>query len=149
MTNNNTYLDRLNETISDHKKLLDALEKKQNLLLRLVESRNEDNSKGVLEQGLDRINYEIELLKIPSEIHTLKKVILEKEKYFEKYAAEYEGKLKEMEANYNKVYAMAQNSAKSNPAIEKFLRSADMNVVNSAVEYKVNFYFELKKLLKK
>jgi len=129
------YLQQLQDSIDEQKKLLSLLELKVKLL-----------GSTIKEETLESIDKQISYIKIKNELSSLKKVIDEKESYFKKYAIEFEKDWEEVEKNFSQIFSKAK--ASNNPNVKDFLQRINYEMVEIEPQTKVYFYKRLKALLK-
>ena len=87
-----TYLEELKTTLASHKEMLGLLEKRIELL-----SYNISHDTYKSDEAYAKNEDKITIIRTRGEINTLKAIIQEKEKYFEKYAKQFEVEKAEME----------------------------------------------------
>jgi hypothetical protein len=129
------YLQQLQDSIDEQKKLLSLLELKVKLL-----------GGAVKEETLESVDKQISYIKIKNELSSLKKVIDEKESYFKKYAIEFEKDWEEVEKNFSQLFSKAK--ASNNPAVKDLLQRINYEILQREPQQKVYIYKVLKKLLK-
>ena len=93
----------------------------------------------------DKIN----ILKTKGEINTLRSIIFEKEKYFEKFAKQFEVEKAEMESNFDNLLKIVKIKRLKDDKLENLMKSVDMDKVLESVETKLAFYKTLKSWLAK
>jgi hypothetical protein len=96
---------------------------------------------------LDKINFEIEIIKTSQELKVLQKVINEKEEYFKKYAIQFEIDYKEANQNFKIILEKVKIKAKTDKVVKSLLDKVDFNAVEKNKEVKVAFYKQFKKLV--
>lgn len=133
-----TYLEELQSTLDTSKEMLGLLEKRVELL------SDKDFAYG--EYGLNekRIN----IIKTQGEINTLRSIIFEKEKYFEKFAKQFEIEKAEMEHNFDNMLKQIKIKRLKDDKLENIMKGVDMEKVLSSVETKLAFYKTMKSFLK-
>lgn len=134
-----TYLDELMETLTPQQELAQLFKDK------IKEIKNIINYKEV--SLLDKINFEIEIIKTSQELKVLQKVINEKEEYFKKYAIQFEIDYKEANQNFKIILEKVKIKAKTDKVIKSLLDKVDFNAVEKNKEVKVAFYKQFKKLV--
>ncbi len=143
------YYLRMMEKLQPSLQMRELLKQKIETLKRLSGSDEYFTTRTDQLERLDHINYRIDTIKAEGELHTLEKIIKEKEIYCRQWAAEFDLKIKEVEQNYEKILNRAHSATERgrNPALVKFLANIDQSIIDSGIEYKVNFHFELLKLM--
>jgi hypothetical protein len=93
---------------------------------------------------------EATLLKISTqnELAALKRVIKEKELYFIDYMKQYVEDMEEVESNFERVVAEANEKAKTNETLRVFLSKIIWENLEKNTEAKIYFYKQIKKQLK-
>lgn len=132
------YLQELQESLNDSKEMLELLNNRV-AFLRVYSHKspyqiNEDK---------------IELIKTKGQINTLRSIIAEKEKYFEKYAKQFEIEVAEMELNYDNLIKIAKVQKKNDVNFAKLFDNADFSKIESSPDTKLAFYKTLKSWLAK
>lgn len=137
------------------KKVVDYLEKtKQSifsteLMIELLEKRIKLASENVLiETEYNANELRILILKTESEIITLKKVLNEKKKYFDKYSNQLKSDYEVVEEKYDSLMKKAELMKERNDAIKSFLLAIDKNAIEENPQAKVYAYKKLKELVK-
>jgi hypothetical protein len=133
-----TYLEELKMTLSSHKEMLGLLEKRIELL-----SYNTYGSGEEYAQNEDKIT----IIRTKGEINTLKAIIYEKEKYFEKYAKQFEVEKAEMELNFDNLVKQVKIKRLKDDKLDAIMKNVDMEKVNSSVETKLGFYKTMKSFI--
>ena len=137
------------------KKVVDYLEKtKQSILstelmIELLEKRIKLASENVLiETEYNANELRILILKTESEIITLKKVLNEKKKYFDRYSNQLKCDYEVVEEKYDSLMKKAELMKERNDAIKSFLLAIDKNAIEENPQAKVYAYKKLKELVK-
>lgn len=137
------------------KKVVDYLEKtKQSifsteLMIELLEKRIKLASENVLiETEYNANELRILILKTESEIITLKKVLNEKKKYFDRYSNQLKSDYEVVEEKYDSLMKKAELMKERNDAIKSFLLAIDKNAIEENPQAKVYAYKKLKELVK-
>lgn len=137
------------------KKVVDYLEKtKQSILstelmIELLEKRIKLASENVLiETEYNANELRILILKTESEIITLKKVLNEKKKYFDRYSNQLKSDYEVVEEKYDSLIKKAELMKERNDAIKSFLLAIDKNAIEENPQAKVYAYKKLKELVK-
>lgn len=135
---NHPYIKTLQDTLAIHKKMLDCLEK------RLVLIHTDYATKNEYEKN------EIEIIKIKThgEIDALKKIIKQREDYFEKYMKQFVIDIEDCENNYETVLLKAKKISNTNNEVKNFLSLVNWKNVDENIEMKIKFYQRLKDLIK-
>jgi hypothetical protein len=133
------YYSVLKENIEVQHKLLGLLEQK-------VEATREEIKNPKLAK-LTAIDLEISVIRTNAEIDTLKKVLQEKENYFQKYAEKFEKDVAEMNLNYAKVVKRAEFEASKKPQLSEFLSKSKNVDLEGNIEAKLYFYNRVKAFL--
>jgi|APGre2960657404_1045060.scaffolds.fasta_scaffold246382_1 hypothetical protein len=130
------YLTELESTIQHQVELLECLKKRVSLLESKTDiSEYEENENTIL------------IIKTNSEINSLTQIVYEKQKYFEKYAAEFDHDYEEMEKNYIGVMATALKEQHKNENLQRLLKTPDLETIENDREAKVWFYKRVLSLL--
>jgi hypothetical protein len=133
-----TYLEELQSTLYTSKEMLELLNNRVAFL-------SVYSHKSPYQINEDKIA----LLKTKGEINTLRSIIHEKEKYFEKYAKQHEVEVAEMELNYKKLLDMVNIRKKTDDKLNQLLSRVSMEAVESDIDKKLAFYKTLKSFLAK
>jgi len=88
------------------------------------------------------------ILKTESEIITLKKVLNEKKKYFDRYSNQLKSDYEVVEEKYDSLMKKAELMKERNDAIKSFLLAIDKNAIEENPQAKVYAYKKLKELVK-
>ena len=133
-----TYLEELQSTLDTSKEMLGLLEKRIELLSdeHFAYSEYEVNEK------------KINIIKTQGEINTLRSIIFEKEKYFEKFAKQFEIEKAEMEHNFDNILKQIKIRRLKDEKLDNLMKGVDMEKVLSSVETKLAFYKTIKSFLK-
>ena len=86
----------------------------------------------------------ISIIKTQAEIDTLKKVLVEKTEYFEKFAAHFEVEYAEMIQKYDKLMENAYLRAAKNKVLKTMLEKVNKEALKSDREAKLFFYKKVK-----
>jgi len=133
-----TYLEELQSTLDTSKEMLSLLAKRIELLSK------KDNSYSEYEDNENKIN----IIKTQGEINTLRSIVFEKEKYFEKFAKQFEIEKAEMELNFDEMLNQIKIKRLKDNKLDYLIKSANMEKVLSSVETKLAFYKTIKSFLK-
>ena len=133
-----TYLEELQSTLDTSKEMLGLLEKRIELL------SNGENWYNEYETNENKIN----IIKTRGEINTLRSIIFEKEKYFEKFAKQFEIEKAEMEHNFDNILKQIKIRRLKDEKLDNLMKGVDMEKVLSSVETKLAFYKTIKSFLK-
>ena len=137
-----TYLEELQSTLDTSKEMLG-----------LLETRIEILNKELVWKEVFRTEYEINefkinIIKTKGEINTLRSIIFEKEKYFEKFAKQFEIEKAEMEFNFDNILKQIKIRRLKDEKLDNLMKGVDMEKVLSSVETKLAFYKTIKSFLK-
>lgn len=142
------YIETLEKNLEDQKNLLELLHKRQALINEFISNNILSYDSLYLREKLDYNSFEIEKIEIKGKISSLKKIITEKQRYFESYAAEFDKRLQEADFHFKRVYAQCLNKSKTNKELEMELkRVGNIDEIKQNLEYFVNFYERLKKFI--
>jgi hypothetical protein len=133
-----TYLQELQSTLDTSKEMLELLNNRVAFL-------RVSSHKSPYQINEDKIA----LLKTKGEINTLRSIIHEKEKYFEKYAKQHEVEVAEMELNYKKLLDMVNIRKKTDDKLNQLLSRVSMEAVESDIDKKLAFYKTMKSFIAK
>ena len=133
-----TYLEELQSTLDTSKEMLGLLEKRIEFL------KDEDYIYSEYEINENKIN----IIKTKGEINTLRSIIFEKEKYFEKFAKQFEIEKAEMEFNFENILKQTKIRRLKDEKLDNLMKGVDMEKVLSSVETKLAFYKTIKSFLK-
>ena len=133
-----TYLQELQSTLDTSKEMLELLNNRVAFL-------RVSSHKSPYQINEDKIT----LLKTKGEINTLRSIIHEKEKYFEKYAKQHQVEVAEMELNYKKLLDMVNIRKKTDDKLNQLLSRVSMEAVESDIDKKLAFYKTMKSFLAK
>jgi hypothetical protein len=133
------YIDTLKATLDAQNKLLFLLQQ------RVVYLNSEI-------ANCESVNYHtneaaINIVKTNAEIETLSKVIFEKTRYFEKYAAQFEIEYAEMEKNYEMIMKNAHVRAAKNHVLKTMLEKVNKEALLTDMEAKLFFYKKVREQL--
>lgn len=146
------YLEDLKESISSQVKLLhllqDSIILNDALTLMIIkeQEKTDPKTKAFVENALFITNSKISKIKITSEIETLKKIIDEKERYFEKFAKQFDAEYKECLENYEKVLDRAKKVAFKKPQLAWVLEK-ETPLLKENKEAHLYFYKKVKSFL--
>jgi hypothetical protein len=133
-----TYLEELQSTLDTSKTMLKCLEKRIEIISKRVYEYDDDYN-----PNEDKIT----IIKTQGEINTLRSIIAEKEKYFEKYAKQFDSEIKDMEIHFDHLMKQVKIKRLKDGKLENFMRQVDMVKVNSSSETKLAFYKTMKSFL--
>lgn len=134
------YLDELMETLAPQQQLAKLLKDKIVEIKKIVEFDNTISE-------LDKINFNIEVIKTIQELFTLEKVLKEKEDYFKKYAIQFEKDYQEANQRYKQVIEKAKIKAKTDATVKSLLEKVNFQAIETSKELKVTFYKRFKNLV--
>ncbi len=137
-----TYLEELKTTLASHKEMLGLLEKRIELL-----SYNISHDTYKSDEAYAKNEDKITIIRTRGEINTLKAIIQEKEKYFEKYAKQFEVEKAEMELNFDSLLKLVKVKSLKDNKLDSIMKNVNMEKVNSSVETKLGFYKTMKSFL--
>lgn len=147
MTQSTSYLKNLEDSLATSREMLELLNNKIAMIDMRIDNYTyhgkDGDKKYVWELNEDKISR----IKTQGEIHILQKLIKEKHDYFVKYAQEFDIIKAECDRNYTKLLHQASLEKHHNKPLEQFLATVDFKVIESGIEYKVNFYKRLKTLM--
>ena len=133
-----TYLQELQSTLDTSKEMLELLNNRIAFLSLY-------SNKSPYQINENKIN----ILKTKGEINTLRSIIFEKEKYFEKFAKQFEIEKAEMEINFDKLLKDVKIKRLKDDKLDNLMKGVDMEKVLSSVETKLAFYKTIKSWLMK
>jgi hypothetical protein len=132
-----TYLQELQSTLDTSKEMLELLNNRIAFL-------SVYSHKSPYQINEDKIN----ILKTKGEINTLRSIIFEKEKYFEKFAKQFEVDKTEMESNFDSLLKQVKIKRLKDNKLDNLMKGVNMENVLSSVETKLAFYKTIKSFLK-
>lgn len=132
-----TYLEELQSTLDTSKEMLQLLNNRIAFL-------SVYSHKSPYQINEDKIN----ILKTKGEINTLRSIIFEKEKYFEKFAKQFEVDKTEMESNFDSLLKQVKIKRLKDNKLDNLMKGVNMENVLSSVETKLAFYKTIKSFLK-
>jgi hypothetical protein len=135
---NHPYLKNLQSTLNFHKKLLECLEKRLVLI----------HTDYALKNEYEKNEIEITKIKTQSEIDSIKKVIHERESYFQKYMNKFVADAEEVDKNYSKVLADLKKNKDKISGAKELLDAVNWKAVEENLEVKIKLYERLKNLSK-
>jgi hypothetical protein len=135
---NHPYLKNLQSTLNLHKKLLECLEKRLVLI----------HTDYALKNEYEKNEIEITKIKTQSEIDSIKKVIHERESYFQKYMNKFVADAEEVDKNYSKVLADLKKNKDKISGAKELLDAVNWKAVEENIEVKIKLYERLKNLSK-
>lgn len=133
------YLESLKAGLETHNKLLFHFEKRIEYLnseIANCESPNYQTNEA-----------EINIIKTEAEILTIKKVLLEKTNYYEKFAAHFEVEYADMERKYDKLMENAYLRAGKLPKLKNFLDNSHKKLIETDKEAKLFFYKKVREYM--
>lgn len=133
-----TYLQELQSTLDTSKEMLELLNNRIAFLSLY-------SNKSPYQINENKIN----ILKTKGEINTLRSIIFEKEKYFEKFAKQFDIEKAEMEINFDKLLKDVKIKRLKDDKLDNLMKGVDMEKVLSSVETKLAFYKTIKSWLMK
>jgi hypothetical protein len=133
-----TYLEELQSTLDTSKTMLKCLEKRIEIISKRVYEYDDEYN-----PNEDKIT----IIKTQGEINTLRSIIAEKEKYFEKYAKQFESDIKDMELNFDNLMKQVKIKRLKDAKLDNFMKQVDMSKVNASLETKLAFYKTMKSFL--
>jgi ribosomal protein L16 Arg81 hydroxylase len=132
-----TYLDVLQDTMQPMKDMLSYYEKR----LKFID--DEFDSKSTREQNEDQILR----IKTIQEMDVLNKILNQKNEYFKRYAAQFEQDLKEAKKNFKKTVEKCWEVAKTNDALMKLMKAANLKEADNNDEVLVIMYNKFKQFV--
>ena len=135
-----SYLDELMETLVPQQQLSQLLKKKIEEIKKIVSSDN-------LITELDKINFQIEVIRTTQELFTVEKMLKEKEDYFKKYAIQFEKDYQEANQKYKQLIEKAKIKAKTDATVKSLLEKVNFQAIETSKELKVTFYKRFKNLV--
>jgi hypothetical protein len=135
---NHPYANNLQNTLNVHKKLLECLEKRLVLI----------HTDYALKNEYEKNEIEITKIRTQGEIDSIKKVINERENYFEKYMKQFVIDAEEVEQNYEKVLSNIKKNQDKIVGAKDLLYSVNWKNVEENLEVKIKLYERLKNLNK-
>jgi septal ring factor EnvC (AmiA/AmiB activator) len=139
-----TYLEELQSTLDTSKEMLGLLEKRIEILNKELNKVGEE----VYSTEYEINEFKINIIKTKGEINTLRSIIFEKEKYFEKFAKQFEVEKAEMEHNFDNILKQIKIRRLKDEKLDNLMKGVDMEKVLSSVETKLAFYKTIKSFLK-
>jgi hypothetical protein len=136
-TKQKTYLQVLQDTMQPMKDMLSYYEKR----LKFIDE--EFDSKSTREQNEDQILR----IKTIQEMDVLKKILHQKNEYFKHYAAQFEQDLKEAKKNFKKTVEKCWEVAKTNDALMKLMKAANLKEADNNDEVLVIMYNKFKQFV--
>jgi hypothetical protein len=138
------YADKLNNSLKIHRRKLALLERKKALLNELYpENKILEIPEENFQEELKYVEAQLLKLATQGEIDALKKVIHEKERYFNGYMDQFEKDVADMEKHWKVTLDLAKKSVK--PQIQELLSTVVMERVMEDDEKKIAFYKTLRK----
>lgn len=133
------YIESTKESIEATNKMVDLLQKRISLCeKRLTEEISE----------YDANELEILLLKTKSELITYKKVLEEKQKYFDKYSEKFKQEFSLVEEKFSALIERAKENCHKSKNLKEFLSSINMQEIERNPQAKIYAYKKIKDLLK-
>jgi Mg2+ and Co2+ transporter CorA len=136
-TKQKTYLETLQHTMQPMKDMLSYYEKR----LKFIDE--EFDSKSTREQNEDQILR----IKTIQEMDVLNKILHQKNEYFKHYAAQFEQDLKEAKKNFKKTVEKCWEVAKTNDALMKLMKAANLKEADNNDEVLVIMYNKFKQFV--
>jgi Mg2+ and Co2+ transporter CorA len=136
-TKQKTYLQVLQDTMQPMKDMLSYYEKR----LKFIDE--EFDSKSTREQNEDQILR----IKTIQEMDVLKKILHQKNEYFKHYSAQFEQDLKEAKKNFKKTVEKCWEVAKTNDALMKLMKAANLKEADNNDEVLVIMYNKFKQFV--
>ena len=134
------YLDELMETLVPQQQLAQLLKNKIEEIKKIVSSDN-------LITELDKINFQIEVIRTTQELFTVEKMLKEKEDYFKKYAIQFEKDYQVANQKYKQLIEKAKIKAKTDATVKSLLEKVNFQAIETSKELKVTFYKRFKNLV--
>jgi hypothetical protein len=132
-----SYMDKLQETMQPMKNLLKFYENR----LKFIEEAKETQS--AREQNED----EILKIKTIQEIDVLKKILHQKQQYFENYSRQFNADLKEAKKHFKTVVEKAWEVAKTNSVLMDLMKRANFKEADTNDEVLVIMHNKLKQFV--
>jgi Mg2+ and Co2+ transporter CorA len=136
-TKQKTYLETLQDTMQPMKDMLSYYEKR----LKFID--DEFDFQSTREQNEDQILR----IKTIQEMDVLKKILHQKNEYFKRYAAQFEQDLKEAKKNFKKTVEKCWEVAKTNDALMKLMKAANLKEADNNDEVLVIMYNKFKQFV--
>lgn len=131
------YLARIQSSIDSTKEMISLLQKRIELANKEIQQKTEYEANEL----------KIFLLKTESEILTLKKVLLEKQTYFNNYSVQFKKDYDEVQSKFDLTLKIAETKRKSIPELNDFLNKLNVQTMELNPQSKIYAYKKLKKLL--
>ena len=133
---NHPYIKTLEGTLLTHKRLLECLEKRLVLI----------HTDYALKNEYEKNEIEIDKINPQAEIESVKRIIAERENYFQKYMAKFVVDAEEVDKNYEKLLEKIKKDKKAGS--KELLDSVNWKAVEENIEVKIKLYERLKNLSK-
>lgn len=138
-----TYLEELQSTLDTSKEMLGLLEKRIEILNKELNKVGEE----VYSTEYEINEFKINIIKTKGEINTLRSIIFEKEKYFEKFAKQFEVEKEDMERNFDELLKQIKIKRFKDDVLDNIMKGVEMEKVLASVETKLAFYKTMKSFI--
>lgn len=132
------YRKELDNTLLEYKNMISHLR----LRLELMDEFFSDKS------DYEKNEAEITKIKTQTEIKTLERIVIDKERYFVEFMKQFEVDAKDCNDNWDMVYNQAKLMQNRNPMVKKLLENINWDVMEKEPEVKIAIFKTLKKQLK-
>lgn len=137
MKTETSYMDKLQETMQPMKNLLKFYENR----LKFIEEAKATSTPREINED------EILKIKTIQEIDVLKKILHQKQAYFENYSRQFNADLKEAKKNFKTVVEKAWETAKNNDVLMDLMKRANFKEADKNDEVLVIMYNKLKQFV--
>jgi len=132
------YRKELDNTLLEYKNMIAALR----LRINLMDEEFADKSE------YQKNEARITKVKTETEIRTLERIVLDKERYFVDFMKQFEVDAKDCNDNWESVYNLAKLQENRNSVIKTLITNINWDVMNKEPEVKIAVFKSLKKQLK-
>jgi hypothetical protein len=141
------YRQKLEDSLMRDKELLSLLQEKAKLIE--ISIYNLDNIHNIENNlKLDLFNFKIELIETKNRIESLKNTLKIKQEYFDRFTAQIENDIIEVEKHYNEYLIKVIELAKKDSRISLFVSKNDFKKIEQSLELKIKIFKDLKQILK-
>lgn len=140
------YAKTLQDNLTTQRKMETLLQQKVIYLLQIIEQNEKTKdflSTNTSNEKLAAVDYEIQLIRTEGELNTLRKVIKEKDNYYQQYMKQFEIDIAEVNLKFKNTVAIARKSTK--PNVIKLLSEIQWDRVDNDEEVKIAVYKQLRK----
>lgn len=142
------YRQVLEQGLNRDKELLSLLKEKSNLLNEAIfNCEKHSNIHDTTNNLLALCNFKIELLETNNRIESLKNALKIKQEYLDRFTAQIEKDIIDVENHYNNYLSQVIELAKKDSRIASFVSKNDFKKIEQSLELKIKIFKNLKQIL--